>query len=416
MGLFSAKPKLPLEVQLSEKNKKLRLVLICVFLAIGIGAFAVALASLLSIEEGWQTIESGSSQRNCGDDLVFQYYFENENGTPTSAYRTLSTLYSELSVNAYALFTADAEGDLLNGIAYLNAHPNETVTVAPELYEALALLQSHSSRGIYLAPLNAMYTTLCFSETDVQAAYYDPTRSEDTAAYVAEVISYVSSDAHISLTLLSDNRVILSVSDAYLRFAADSGIDVFLDFGFMKNAFIADYIAENLQKNGYTNGYLASYDGFTRNLDTSGRIYAQNVIDRLGDSVYAAAVLQYAGETAIVSLRNYPLSDHDAWSYYSWTDGAITTPYIDESDGYCKTSTDNLLAYQRDASCAEMLLRLIPVYISDAFDGEVLVSLAENGLYAVYCEGNAIHTTGDPAALSNIYEGTDVSYDVATKK
>ena len=68
----------------------------------------------------------------------------------------------------------------------------------------------------------------------------------------------------------------MSVSDDYLAFAEKNFISDFIDFSWMKNAFITDYVADVMIDNGYTLGSLTSYDGFTRNLDQTSAIAKLN--------------------------------------------------------------------------------------------------------------------------------------------
>lgn len=80
----------------------------------------------------------------------------------------------------------------------------------------------------------------------------------------------------MNVELLGGNQVKLSVSDDYLAFAEKNFISDFIDFSWMKNAFITDYVADVMIDNGYTLGSLTSYDGFTRNLDQTSAITKLN--------------------------------------------------------------------------------------------------------------------------------------------
>ena len=97
----------------------------------------------------------------------------------------------------------------------------------------------------------------------------------------------------IDLKLLDNNKIILFVSEDYLSYADETGFSNFIDFSFMKNAVIIDYVADLMQKNGYTAGSITSYDGFTRNLDNSNTSYTYTIFDRVGQTVYTAASMQY---------------------------------------------------------------------------------------------------------------------------
>ena len=108
-----------------------------------------------------------------------------------------------------------------------------------------------------------------------------PRENKETAAYFEEFLTYANDPDAVDLELLGDNRVRLHVSEEYLAFAAENGIDSFIDFYWMKNAFIVDYLAESLADAGFTNGSISSYDGFVRNLDERDVSYSFNIYDRV---------------------------------------------------------------------------------------------------------------------------------------
>ncbi|MCD8014832.1 MAG: hypothetical protein LUG99_16995 [Lachnospiraceae bacterium] len=60
----------------------------------------------------------------------------------------------------------------------------------------------------------------------------------------------------------------LFVSDDHLAYAEETGFLSYIDFFWMKNAFIIDYLTDTLIEKGYTQGASSSYDGFDRNLPT----------------------------------------------------------------------------------------------------------------------------------------------------
>lgn len=82
-------------------------------------------------------------------------------------------------------------------------------------------------------------------------------------------------------------------------------------------------------------------------------------------------------------MRDYPLGDADAGNYYVFEDGTVRFPYIDPADGYCKSAIPELAAVSTEMGCAELVLKLAPLYIADALDQAGLQALAREGI-AVY--------------------------------
>lgn len=387
-------------VELSDANVKLRMILIVVLLAVAAVAVIVGVSSALETEAGWQRIEVQSMQKNCGDDFVLDYDFTDSGSNATAGFKKLTTLYSTACEDAFRIFSPDVQGGAYANVHDLNASPNETVTVEPALYQALALVRQYRSRSIYLGGVYAEYGRIFSAETEVEAASYDPVQNEQQRKYIAELASFAADPAMIDILLLGENQVKLQVSDAYLAFAQANEIEALIDFGWMKNAFIADYLAQVLTDNGFTDGYLASFDGFTRNLDRRGSTYSQNVFDRSGSDIYMPAVLHYAVPSAIVFLRDYPLSKADGWHYYAFSDGRIASMLIDPADGMDKAAVDSLLSYGQDQSCAQLLLQVAPVLIADEFSAASLQAMAAEGIYSIWCEDQRICYTDEQAVLT----------------
>ena len=379
------------KLELSEANIKLRWIAIAVCLAVAAVAIGYGFHAALSTEPGWQQVTPLSEEVSCASEFVLMYDFGVGDINPTAAHKKLEAVYGDLTVSAYRLFSPDAQGE--DNLQYLNAHVNETVTVAPALYDALEQIDAAGSRYPFLAPVQGLYDAVYLSATDAEAALYDPMKNEELARHAREMAAVCADPAMIRLEILGENQVKLVASPEYLAFAAENEITVFLDFGWMTNAFIIDYMADALEEAGFDAGYLSSYDGFTRNLYGRGKGFSQNVYHRVGNDVYMPAVLEYAGPMSIVTLRNFPLSDQERWMYYAYQDGTVTSVYLDPQDGSSRTSIDGLTAYSREKGCAEILLKTTPVFIAENFDAYALEMLAHDGIESIRCHEKGIVCT-----------------------
>ncbi|MCC8103384.1 MAG: hypothetical protein LIP11_14385 [Clostridiales bacterium] len=399
-------------VDIKIKHWKLRLVFVILFAVIGISALANGVVSLLSSDEGWQEIEADSSSTgNNGSEFFFEVYLGASGLSVSAEKKALISLYTSALETAYQNFHNEESFDGVNNICYINAHPNEEITVDDILYDAFALMEESGGRQLYLGPIYTEYNNLFYCNDDWETAEYDPYQNEEVAEYFAEILSYASSDEQIELRLLGDHTIMLYVSDEYLAFAEETGFLSFIDFFWMKNAFIIDYLADTLIENGYTLGAISSYDGFARNLDTSGTEWTFNIYNHVGQTVYQAASMEYEGARSIVFLRDYMMnSSFDVQHYYELEDGEFRTAYIDTTDGYCKSSIDSLVSYSEDLGCAEILLRMIPIYIADEFDADALEELGEDGIYSVYCEEQVIYCNDPDASITDLYDEDDVTY------
>lgn len=379
------------EIEVDHKNTKARWILALVFFIIAVIALTYALVSYLNQDPGWRKVETTSSELNCSEDFTLNYYLGDQGADIIATNKLITQIYTEATEQAYQLFYAHAPAGSGN-LRDVNDGVGKTVTVAQPLYDALALIESYGNRSIYLAPVYVEYNRIFHSESQAEAASYDPAQNPELVDYIRELSAFANDPEQISLELLENSQVRLNISPDYREFAQRYEIDTFLDFGWMKNAFIADLIAQKLTEQNLTHGYLVSTDGFTRNLDPSGQSYGLDLLDRYENTVYAAAKLSYTGPVSMVSLRNYPLSDRDRWQYYGFDNGRIVTVMLDPKDGMSKSATDNLVGISQELGCGELLLQLAPLYVTEQLDERALGALSD--IQCIWFEGTALKHTG----------------------
>lgn len=397
------------KIELSESNLRLRWVALILLVLLAAGSIAMGVYYALNKEPGWQEVKSAATGLHCGEDFVFQYECGTAGLSATTEFKSVTALYSRLTQEAAVLFSSENE-TIPGNLHTLNSRPNEAVEVDPALYQALTLLDRYDSRDLFLAPVAREYSGVFLAQNDGEAALYDPNQDAERMGYVREKLAYAKDPESISLTLLGENRVRLNVSDAYLAFARENGIETFADFGWMKNAFIADYLADNLATAGFTNGYLVSFDGFTRNLDARGETYGLNLFDRWENNISMPLQLSYQGPKSLVSLRNYPLSQADRWSYYAYGDGTVTSIYLSPETGTNTSSTDNLVSYSGELSCAEILMEIAPLYLTEEFSREQVLALEKQGISSIWAEDNVLYYTEKNADLKLLPESGGADY------
>lgn len=394
-------PKPVEKVELSEKHPKRRFYLAILFLVIGVLALVHAVRMFFSTDAGWTEVSANSaSEINCSEDFVFLYELGAGDISATAENKALSIIYTDAAVKAFEMFNTDQAFTDLDNMYSINHNPNEVVEVEDALYQALELVQTYGDRKIYLGPVYAAYDDMFFCQNDSETIDFDPYQNEETAAYYAEIASYACDPEAVNVELLGDNQVRLDVSEEYLAYAEENGITNFIDFFWMKNAFIADYIADVLVEQGYTRGCISSYDGFVRNLDDRGESYSFGIYNRIGNEVDQAAIMEYSGQRSIVYLRNYMMSEKDMEHYYELGNGEIRTSYLDIADGLCKSSRNDLVSYSDRLGCAEIMLQISPIFISESWNAEAVNALAQNGIYSIYVEDGGLNYNEDGLAES----------------
>ena len=285
-----------IHIPLPEGKLKLRAVLVAALIVLAVAYLAIGVNSLVSTDAGLQEITVLSGEMNAGEDFTFYYNLGYDGADATDERREVRTIYSEAADDALQLFSADVDSEEFHNLRYINSHPNEEITVDAALYSALELLEDSGTRYHYLAPLYEQYYSLFNSALDSEAAEFDPRLNEAQAEFFSAVAAYAADGAHVSLELLGGNTVRLNVSGEYLSFAEDNAVARFVDLAWMENAFVADYIAEELAGAGYTRGALISNDGFMRCLDgETGSEYSFTFSHRDGNTITGMSTLRFAG-------------------------------------------------------------------------------------------------------------------------
>lgn len=388
---FTPRAKPVEKIELSEKYIKPRGILALLCLILGLGLMGYGLMSALDTEPTWQEITATSNDPHCGGDFQLMYDFTDAGGGASTQEKALTGLYSQAAVTGYRLFSPDILEKGVGNVAWLNAHVNETVTLEPGLYKALEQVVSSGDRQVFLAPAAEQYRHVFTSVTDQEAAEFDPAENGEVGQWFSDLAAFVSDPAAVNVVLYGNNQAMLSVSEGYLTFARENEITCFLDFGWMTNAFLADYLADCLIAQGFTQGYLTSKDGFTRNLDDEKEYYV-NLMTGAGTDLVSPGQMVYKAPASLVMLRRFSLEAGDSYTYAS---GRAVTAYLDPVDCRSKTAADSLLAYSAEAGCGQLLLQITHLYAADVLDAGALSGLRDQGTYALWIQDGKV-TYNDP--------------------
>lgn len=406
----SKPPRPPVEIELNESHVGRRLIAAVVLLVLGASMLVYAFMQLMEPGDEWITVEASSSEASCGSEFSFLYRPGSGELSYSADRKAVTNQYSQLCREAYELFHPQEAFEGVNNIYAINRHPNEVLEVDEGLYQAFSAVDRSGSRAIYLGPVYVRYDDLFFCEDDSQLVDFDPRLSEEVAEEYQDILRFANDPQSIRLELLGEGKIRLYVSEEYLTCARQEGIEDFIDFAWMRNAFIADFIAEALTAEGYTHGVLSSYDGFIRNLDSSGRAYSMQIYDRDQGAGYTAAVLEYQGPKSVVSLWDFPVNELDAYRFYVLRSGEIRTPYLDPADALCKSAVHDLVGYAQDKSCGELLLTLMPAYIAEEIQTEELVRLAGEGVQSIFCQDGVVRYTDPEVKFSQFYNWRGAPY------
>lgn len=385
-----------IHIPLPENKLKLRTALVIALIVLAVASFAFGVNSLVGTDAGMAEITVLSGEMNAGDDFTFYYNLGFGGADATDERREVRSLYSQAATDALEIFSSDVEAEGGGNLYYLNSRPNEDVAVDGALYSALEQLEGSGTRYHYLAPLYEQYYAMFNSASDAEAAEYDPRLNDAQAEFFSQIAAFASDSGEIALELLGDNKVRLHVSEECMRFAEANGVTTFIDLTWMKNAFIADYIAQELIDAGYTHGALISDDGFMRCLDDeTGAEYSFTFSHRDGTTITNLSTLQFSGTVSIAYLHDYPLESGNSGGYYLYSDGTLRSAFLDTADGLDRSCVPELAAYSFEDGCAGLALRLAPVFISSDLDMNELAELEKDGITVYYTQDGVLCSTAE---------------------
>ena len=391
-------------IELSEKNTTLRWIAVIALLIIGAVGITTGIMSLLNKETGWQRVQVVPQERSCSENFILQYNFSGSGAEATAVNSKLQAAYGDACVKAYQVFTPDEAISGMQNLYYVNHNPNKTIAVDPLLYAAFEKMDG--TPWLYLGPAYAHYNNVILNADEAVVDDLDPEVSDEANAYVGKIAAFAGDREAVSLELLGNNQVILHVSEEYLAFAAEEEIENFIDFGYLTNAFIIDYLAETLIAEDLTEGYIVSADGYTRNLD-SAHTFSFNIFDRVENLVFPAAVMDYQGPISMVFLKDYPTANSDV--NYRGREDRFLHLFVDPVDGICRTSVENLVSYSYDMDCADVALAMLPSFVGSNFS-------VPEGVFSVWCEEDLICYNDETVSFGQVLESEEMSYRVVLKK
>ena len=397
------KPRPINRMEISEQNKTLRLIAAIALLVIGALGITVGVMSALKQDSGWQPVQITTQERSCHENFLLQYDFGKSGADATAVNQKLQTVYSEACVKAYQLFTPDEEIPGVNNVYHINRHPNEAITVDPLLYAAFEKM--NGTPYLTMGPVYSHYYSIIYNAPESSITQMDPITAPEAAAYLRDIMEFASDENAVKLELLGENQVRLSVSEEYLAFAAEEEIENFIDFAYLTNAFIIDYLAQTLVENGLTDGYIVSVDGYTRNL-CAGVKFGFNIFDRVEDLVYPAAVMEYEAPVSIVFFKDYPTAEQD--TNYRQNGDRFIHLFADTQDGICRTAKEELVSYSYESGCADVALKMLPSFVGSDF-------AVPTDVYSIWCEDSVVYYNDPAVTITQLLKDANADYRAVLK-
>ena len=398
-----------LKIEVSDRHVKARLIAAAIFLVISAVSLGYAVSILTGTDKGWQFISASGDGAEYAAQFALAYELGTSDKSARNENREIKQIYSEACLKAGRAFDVYVVSP--GNIRALNDSPNEVVELDPALYEALEILDQYGNRTVYLGPAFRLYENIFSCTEDWQLEDFDPEYDEELEKLFDRIAAFARDPDSVRVELLGENRARLYMSEEYLAFLEYEELGGALDFGWMKNAFITDFITDSLVSAGYTRGSISSYDGYARNMDdSSGTMYSLNIFDYEDGAAAVVARLDYQGAMTFVSYRDFPVNAMDSQRIYVAADGERKTMYLSLEDGLPCAGADSLTVYSDTLGCAETMLLSLPVFQQEKISDVSLAQLTDRGVMAVLAGDGRLLVTDVKDVLNGIYDGYEVEY------
>ena len=343
-----------------------RLFIVILLVVIAACSFTFGINYLINGEKGYQEVTVSTNSPSSAFEMKFIYNFGQTDLSVPAEKRAVTKLYSDLSLYYYHLFDVYKTYSGLNNIASINNSPNVELTVPSDLYNSLKIATKDEHRNIYLGPIYEVYNVLFSCESDIDASNWDPLKSSEIRSYFDSILEFAKSDNYIHLEFKDDNVIILHVNEEYIALAKEIGVSHFIDFYYIKNAFIVDFIADKMIESGYTHGSISSLDGYVRNFDDTGNEYSYDYFNTTDHGIEAVGKLTYTNFSSICTLHPFVLTDLEASEFiYQYKNGEYVTRYISIEDGLSHDSSCAVVVFSEKLKCTDLMYAVLPYYQND---------------------------------------------------
>ena len=248
-----------------SKHKHLDLFIILFFVTVAI-ATALITCSVLGVFEngtGYYALElaDATGQVKYATGIECDLFFKGNGYEVNSKKKKATYLYNERMKYIYMQTSAYIDySPYATGIAYINNNLDRDIIVTDTLYNILkdayqkSLLDNNYS--IFAAPIYHEWDILLYSGT-LGEYDNDPLIYEEEKNYLNDLANIVNDTNNYSLLFKDNNTVNLSISETYREFREIHEMDSpIISLNVLENAYQMNYVSQELEKEGYKNGYL----------------------------------------------------------------------------------------------------------------------------------------------------------------
>lgn len=322
------------EIQINRKNIVLRVILFLFFLTVGVTFIALYFTGVLQFQKGYSKIEIIPENQNIkADKIVYYAYFDGNSLSVRQNVKNLQGFYSPKANYVLMLTDEYANYESRNNLKTIADNEGKEVEVDEVLYKILqdAYTKSKEEKNYSLLGYKLfLQWDVIIGLDGLSLINSDPSVNPETKALLENQVQVIKEENQREfLSFRNKDKkfyVKASFTSEYKNILDDN--DPLLSLGILKDAYIIDYLASQLEREGNKDGFLISSDGYIKALsEYQGGSY--NLYDIYDDKISQVG--------SIVINKNeshcrYAFFDYYRSMYYS-INGQIRYPLVNMKNG-----------------------------------------------------------------------------------
>lgn len=322
------------EIQINRKNIVLRVILFLFFLTVGVTFIALYFTGVLQFQKGYSKIEIIPENQNIkADKIVYYAYFDGNSLSVRQNVKNLQGFYSPKANYVLMLTDEYANYESRNNLKTIADNEGKEVEVDEVLYKILqdAYTKSKEEKNYSLLGYKLfLQWDVIIGLDGLSLINSDPSVNPETKALLESQVQVIKEESKREFLSFRNKDekffVKASFTSEYKNILDDN--DPLLSLGILKDAYIIDYLASQLEREGNKDGFLISSDGYIKALsEYQGGSY--NLYDIYDDKISQVG--------SIVINKNeshcrYAFFDYYKSMYYS-INGQIRYPLVNMNDG-----------------------------------------------------------------------------------
>ena len=322
------------EIQINRKNIVLRVILFLFFLTVGVTLIALYFTGVLQFQKGYSKIEIIPENQNIkADKIVYYAYFDGNSLSVRQNVKNLQGFYSPKANYVLMLTDEYANYESRNNLKTIADNEGKEVEVDEVLYKILQDAYTKSKEETNYSLLGYklfLQWDVIIGLDGLSLINSDPSVNPETKALLENQVQVIKEESKREFLSFRNKDekffVKASFTSEYKNILDDN--DPLLSLGILKDAYIIDYLASQLEREGNKDGFLISSDGYIKALsEYQGGSY--NLYDIYDDKISQVG--------SIVINKNeshcrYAFFDYYRSMYYS-INGQIRYPLVNMKNG-----------------------------------------------------------------------------------